>query len=409
MEIVYVADTAYPDSMGGSHRYTYEVCKRLVNNFGFVVTMIVPRLDERPYDEVIDGIRYLRYDRKPLPFGGFDYVTGVTRLLIRISRKTKPDLIEVNWPLPGLSVAIWRKLIRMFKSNNVPRLVYSFHGPAADEFSAEIPDKMKSIITRTLIAVINQAERVSVRESDVIITASNYMKLLCEQKHFRKRSKSFSILGAGVDMSHFQLDSESDNKLSARAKLQLPDNVRILFTARRLRQRMGLDLLIEAMAELKIRKGQVSYHLFVAGRGPMLNHLNAVAHNLGVQDCVNFVGFVDDEELLLYYKAADLVVLPSKELEGFGLTVIESLASGTPVVATPVGGLPEVISGLDERLLSKGLTASDIASSIEGYFKWGPIEAQTCRNFVSKYAWEELVRQRVSDYQALVSGDIDVK
>jgi glycogen synthase len=75
-------------------------------------------------------------------------------------------------------------------------------------------------------------------------------------------------------------------------------------------------------------------------------------------------GFVPDADLPLAYRAADLSVVPSIALEGFGLIVLESLAAGTPVIVTPVGGLPEVVRGLSKDLILEGSSPAQIAEGL---------------------------------------------
>jgi glycosyltransferase involved in cell wall biosynthesis len=79
---------------------------------------------------------------------------------------------------------------------------------------------------------------------------------------------------------------------------------------------------------------------------------------------VKLAGFVPDANLPLAYRAADLSVVPSVALEGFGLVVLESLASGTPVLVTPVGGLPEVVNGLSKDLILDGSSANHLAQGL---------------------------------------------
>jgi glycosyltransferase involved in cell wall biosynthesis len=76
------------------------------------------------------------------------------------------------------------------------------------------------------------------------------------------------------------------------------------------------------------------------------------------------VGFIPEEDLPKYYQAADLVVMPTYELEGFGLVTIEALACGTPVLGTPVGATPEILRGIDPALLTGGTHAEAMAESL---------------------------------------------
>jgi glycosyltransferase involved in cell wall biosynthesis len=81
----------------------------------------------------------------------------------------------------------------------------------------------------------------------------------------------------------------------------------------------------------------------------------------GLQNHVRFLGFVADEMLPHLYRAADLSVVPTRALEGFGLVAAESIAAGTPALVTPIGGLPEVVSGLSPNLIFASPEALDLA------------------------------------------------
>ncbi len=92
--------------------------------------------------------------------------------------------------------------------------------------------------------------------------------------------------------------------------------------------------------------------LVVAGAGSERERLEARTKTLGLAHAVRFQGFIPDETLPAAYAAADLNVLPSIALEGFGLTAVEALAAGTPSIVTPIGGMPEIVTPLSRRLVS---------------------------------------------------------
>ncbi len=87
------------------------------------------------------------------------------------------------------------------------------------------------------------------------------------------------------------------------------------------------------------------------GRGPLEHELRAQATASGLGERILFTGFVPDDDLPKIYAAADFSIVPSEALEGFGLTTLESLACGTPVLVTPVGGLPETVASFDRSLI----------------------------------------------------------
>src|SRR6185437_17166875 len=84
----------------------------------------------------------------------------------------------------------------------------------------------------------------------------------------------------------------------------------------------------------------------------------------GLTDNVRLLGFLPDAQLPAAYRAADVTVVPTVSLEGFGLIVVESLAAGTPCLVTPVGGLPEAVSGLSRALVLRSTGAEAIADGL---------------------------------------------
>jgi glycogen synthase len=125
----------------------------------------------------------------------------------------------------------------------------------------------------------------------------------------------------------------------------------------------------------------------------------------GLSQHVNLLGFVPDDELALAYAAADLSIVPSQTLEGFGLITLESLVQGTPVLVTPVGGLPEVVSGLDQTLVMPGKSANTIADSICGALSSpstlpGP---ERCRAYVVEhFGWPRIAHRVMDVYREAV-------
>lgn len=98
-----------------------------------------------------------------------------------------------------------------------------------------------------------------------------------------------------------------------------------------------------------------------------------------------YLGFIPEEELPAYYQTADLFVLPTAELEGFGLVTIEALSCGTPVLATPLGANPEVLSALGAEFLCKDKTVEAIAECINRWLDRGiPVDVRkNAENIVS--------------------------
>lgn len=104
--------------------------------------------------------------------------------------------------------------------------------------------------------------------------------------------------------------------------------------------------------------------LAVAGKGAQRESLEQQVSALGLEHEVKFLGFLPDEQLPIAYQAADLTIMPSQSLEGFGLVLLESLDCGTPVLCTPVGGMPETLAEFSPHLLAKSTDAEAVAERL---------------------------------------------
>jgi glycogen synthase len=104
--------------------------------------------------------------------------------------------------------------------------------------------------------------------------------------------------------------------------------------------------------------------VLIAGQGPLAGELQTLIHRAGLEDHCRLVGFISEDDLPFAYRAADVTVVPSVALEGYGLIVPESLAAGTPVLVTPVGGLPETVEGLAPQLVLAEPSAPAIAAGL---------------------------------------------
>ena len=200
-----------------------------------------------------------------------------------------------------------------------------------------------------------------------------------------------TIIPGGVDTDTFR---PAGDKTPIRRGLRLPTDRVVLFTVRNLVARMGLEsLLLAVKAALPRAPG---LFLVIGGAGPLDAALREMAAREGLAERVRFAGFIPESQLPSYYRMADLFVLPTRELEGFGLVTLEALASGVPVAGTPVGGTPEILSRLEPNLLFRDATAASMAETIVACCRkvedhprqWAEL-AERCRRFaVSRYSWD---------------------
>jgi glycosyltransferase involved in cell wall biosynthesis len=197
-----------------------------------------------------------------------------------------------------------------------------------------------------------------------------------------------NIIPGGIDTHAF---APKMTQAEARTQLGWQQERKILFTPRRLVQRMGIDRLLEAMVE--VRKVIPDVWLGIAGKGPLTAQLQQQIEDLGLQDHVELLGFVPDELLPVAYQASDITVVPSISWEGFGLILVESLACGTPAISTPIGGMPEILRPLDPNLVTDSTEVSAIADRLIQFLTLElPLpDRETCRNYaVENFDWKHI-------------------
>ena len=166
---------------------------------------------------------------------------------------------------------------------------------------------------------------------------------------------------------------------------------------------MGMGGLIDAVAI--VRQSFPDILLLIGGRGPLERELRSRVEAQGLSYNVRLLGFVPDDQLHLLYRAAQFSIVPSIALEGFGLITLELLASGTPVLVTPIGGLPEVVSPLSPDLVFASTDPKDMAQGIiealSGVRRL-PTESE-CQSYVAEgFSWSAVAKKTMGIYQEVM-------
>jgi len=199
-----------------------------------------------------------------------------------------------------------------------------------------------------------------------------------------------SVLRNGVDLQKFRpLDRES-----VRSKLGIARTT--LLSVGNLVELKGHDIAIEALEAMPDR------NLIIVGAGPLRSTLEEQARKAGVADRVRFVGAMDQSELVRYYNAADCLVLCSSR-EGLANVLVESLACGTPVVATAVGGNPEVIRDPAAGVLMGARTPEALVASLERLFADYP-DRETTRTYARRFSWSATTEGQLRLFGEIARG-----
>jgi glycosyltransferase involved in cell wall biosynthesis len=184
-----------------------------------------------------------------------------------------------------------------------------------------------------------------------------------------------TVLRNGVDLEMFA----PGDRDAARAALAVTN--RTLLSVGHLIERKGHNITIAALTRLP------DCVLLIAGEGPEHARLRSLASQLGVSDRVRFLGAVPHERLSAIYTAADALVLSSSR-EGWPNVLLESMACGTPVVASAIWGNPEIVSRPEAGVLMRARTSEGVAEAVESLFAALPNREAT-RAFAEQFSWHE--------------------
>lgn len=203
------------------------------------------------------------------------------------------------------------------------------------------------------------------------------------------------VMRNGVDADRFSPQPNAQ----MRTELGLTGTPMVL-TVGNLHEHKGQRLVVEAFALLRATHPQA--RLVVVGDGPDAAWLRARAAALGLTDHISFAGQVPNAELARWYSAADVLVLASSR-EGWPNVLLESMACGTAVVATAVGGIPEVVQNLQVGRLVTERSASAFAAALSALLASAPDRGQV-RAYAQGFSWDRTSQQQINLFKALIPG-----
>jgi len=399
-----VTDVSITNILGGAERVLYEESTRLALR-GHAVHVLTRRLPYHGSDvENINGVEEYRYNfqEKLFPFFFKSILSDCRRAFRSLEENFPFDIINFHQPFSALGV------LSSISSRKVP-LVYTCHSLSFEEYisrSFSPKNPIKLLLHHLQVIARKYTEKNVLKRSDRIVVLSEYTgeKL---QRTYGLSSSKVSVIPGGVDLERFRPSTDKDR---IRARMGLPEDKLILFTVRNLVPRMGLENLISAFEIAQ--NGRRDLLLVIGGEGPLEPALNEQTRRCGVEEFVRFVGYIPDEDLPSYYQMADLFILPTKELEGFGLVTVEALASGLPVFGTPVGGTKEILTKLGPNYLFNDSTPESMATTIlKALNDWGKNSSaykaisKTCRQVAEEhYSWENHVSKLEKVFYSMIGN-----
>ncbi len=218
--------------------------------------------------------------------------------------------------------------------------------------------------------------------------------------HYGAPEKSIVVIPCGVNLELFR----PSDKEAAKRKLGLDGEDRAILFVGRIDPLKGIDKLLAALARMD---GRDRLRLLIVGGDENSHHeierLKEMARALGVQDQIAFLGLIKQTELPVYYNAADLCVVPSY-YESFGLVALESLACGTPIVTTRVGGAENIVRQKDMGYVVDSNHPSHLAEKMELLLSGSAgdhAQVGALRELAEKFSWANVARRLVRECRAV--------
>lgn len=378
MRTLHIGDEWHTDRAGGLNSYYYELICHLGPTDTLVHGLV---LGSNDISRSTQGqvVAFAKYDENLAK-----RMFSVRRSALDYLGRNKVDLIASHFALYTMPV------IDRLKS--VPTVVH-FHGPWAAESSAEGASNYRSWLKAKMEqSVYSRARR-------LIVLSEAFKRELIAR--YGIPENLIRVVPAGVDVERFNtLVSRSE----ARRRLGWPNDRPIILSIRRQVRRMGLEDLIDA-AKLLVQECP-DVLILLGGAGPLSDQLQERIVELNLEQNVRRLGRIKDMDLPLAYRAADMTVVPSQSLEGFGLITLESLASGTPVYVTPVGGMPEIIKPFAPQCIFASTSAADIAQGLaEALQAKRPLPSDAaCRAYSSdNFSWPKIAQRVRAVYDEAVA------
>lgn len=326
------------------------------------------RYRDIPAVECIDGfeVHHPRFLALPGIGDGFRakiMAASLKSFMTRAVRDFRPDILDVHYAYPeGVAAFRLRPALARALGRPLP-MTLTCRGTDLNLW----PD----------IKGAGEEIRAMLKGVDQVITVSDALRekalsLGCPE------SRAITLRN-GVDADLFSPGSKTD----AREKLGLPANARIALAVGNLVENKGQHLLIESLARLRQAQPEQNWHLALIGKGEEKARLASLTADLGLNEHVIMPGGQPAAVLPDWYRSADVMLLASSR-EGWPNVVLESFASGLPVIATPVGGVPEIFGTCPAgRLVER--SADAFAEAIE---ESQSLDATKARPHAERHGWE---------------------
>lgn len=292
----------------------------------------------------------------------------------------KSDIIHGHWTFAGLAAVLLGRLARK-------PVAITIYGADA------------------LASILGGLNRLIVRQADTVIAISEFTHdaLASTVPDLDATIIPFGLNGEKVAPAAF-------DRTAFRQAYGFGADDHLVLSVGRLIERKGFHVLIEAMQNLS---ADLAAQLVIGGVGPEHDALQALVNRFGLQGRVHLLGYIDDDTLAQWYAAADVFVLPavldsSGDTEGLGMVLVEAMANGTPVIASDVGGITDIVIDGQTGLLAPPGDAMALAERIAVALANSELRAGLIKgaqqHVEQVFSWSVIGDQLTEGYEPLVES-----
>jgi len=383
---ILIFSIAYFPFVGGAEVAVKEITDRLLEDFEF--DLITARLDKKlPVTEKIGAINVYRVGRgRPLldkiflPFRG--------ALLVRKLHKT--NKYSLLW---GMMVTfgsgagyLFNILLKLTGKKKVPIVLTLQEGDS------------ESHLQYKWFGLIALSWKLALRRTDYLTGISNFLLHRAKKNGYKG---AFALVPNGVDLSVFSKAVSEDDKILHRSHLGKREGDVFLVTSGRLTHKNAVDDIISAVALLPR-----NISLIIIGKGEDGPALQKQAESLKIAERIKFIGFLPHQDIQKYLSVCDIFVRPSRS-EGFGNSFIEAMASKLPVIATPVGGIPDFIDDKETGIFCSPDCPPSIVKAVnlllENNSLRNKIVDKAYARVTERYGWDRITAQMKGVFEQVES------
>lgn len=367
---ILILSLEYFPYVGGAEVAIREVCKRLPE---FELTLITCWNDKNlAREETIDNVKVVRVG---LGIRGLDKYIMTAPALLKALRLNRKEKFDMTWGVMANPATLTNLFFKMLYPKT-PYLLTTQEGHTEERI------RKRSFFWKPLYKAIY-------KKADYIHSISNYLA----QRAWRFGYQGpITIIPNGVDINEFIKVFSDQEKIELRNKIGIKKNEKIIITTSRLEPKNGLSDLVEGFSLLK-NQSDFSLKLLILGEGSERSKIEEIIKDNKLEELVILTGFVNQKDVPKYLAISDVFIRPSLS-EGLGNSFLEAMAAGLPVIATPVGGIPDFLIDEVNGLFCQPGNPQSIADSLLRIFSDVRLSERVIENgramVVKEYNWESL-------------------